>query len=356
MSHFLPRMLLLALVATCSSAVAADELQWISPDGQGQENLLTSYGKPAETTTACPACEQNMCDNCGCGCGADCDGCPRFGLVGFAGVDNFRGVSDGTWNDNFGVVTGLNAGIPIYDTGLAWQMGLSYGVYDFDGRMSSALERSACQTQTFVTTGFYHKANNGRRLSFGLVYDWMLNDNWGVAAIDPTLGQWRGQIEFALNQCNSVGIYATKSDKSSSNWGRMTGDLLPRRFSTRSVDQASVFFHHKFEQGADGKLWVGLPEQDRLTDEGSLGEWLAGAQIEVPLGQRFALYAGAQYMKPSASPGNGGSYQDSTDVFVGLSYYPGRNARTTALNGSCSTPYMPVANNSTFLVDQTPTN
>jgi hypothetical protein len=351
-------MLLLALVTTCSAGLAADELQWIAPDGQGQENVLTSYGKPAappaacpcETPNACAACEES-CDPC-CGCGADCDECPRLGLVLFGGVDNFRGVSDGTFQSNFGVVNGINAGIPIFDTGIAWQLGMSYGIYDWEGRVSAFDQNSAAQTQTFITTGFFHKARNGRRLSFGLVYDWMINDNWGVYATDPTMGQWRGQIEFALSSCNSIGVYGTKNDKGSEEWREIPGLLLPRLVSARSMDQINFFYRHKFEQGADAKIWMGIPERDRLNGEGSLGEWLAGAQIEVPLGCRFALYGGAQYMKPSASPGNGGNEQESSDVFVGLAYYPGRNARTTGLNGTCNVPYLPVANNSTFMVDQ----
>jgi len=355
MSHFLPRMLLLALAATCSAGLAADELQWISPDGQGQETLA-SYGKPAPAAPA--ACDQNLacnaCESCR-GCGADCDECPRLGLVGFSGIDTFRGISDGTYQNNFGVVTGLNAGIPLADTGLAWQMGMSYGIYDFEGRVSAVNENSSAQTQTFITTGFYHKAKDGHRLSFGVVYDWMLNDNWGVYATDQTLSQWRGQIEFALNQCNSIGVYGTLRDRDGDNLRRIPGYLLPRHIYTRSINQANVFFHHKFEMGADGRIWFGVPERDRLAGEGSLGEWLAGFQIEVPLSQRLALYAGAQYMKPSASPGNGGSVEDGYDACIGLVFYPGRNAFSPALNGSCSTPYMPVANNSSFMVDQSRT-
>jgi hypothetical protein len=347
-------MLLLALVATCSAGYAADELQWISPDGQGQENLLTSYGKPAAAPAACPACGQqncacNACDDCNAcrGCGADCDECPRLGLLGFAGIDSFRGVSEGTWQNNFGMVGGVNAGLPLGDTGIAWQLGMSYGAYDFSGRTSSLTDRSACQTQAFITTGFFHKANNGRRLSFGLVYDWMINENWGVDAIDPTLGQWRGQVEYALNSCNAVGIFATVRDRNDSKWGTYNTGAVEQVF-VRGMNQANVFFHHKFQEGADGRIWVGGTDKDLW----SRGEWVAGAQIEVPLGQRVGLYAGGQYMKPSASPGNGGSFQDSSDVFVGLTFYPGRNARSTSLNGGCSLPYMPVANNSTFLVDQ----
>ncbi len=42
-------------------------------------------------------------------------------------------------------------------------------------------------------------------MSFGIVYDWMFNDNWGIFGTNPTLGQWRGQVEWAFNDQNSVG-------------------------------------------------------------------------------------------------------------------------------------------------------
>jgi hypothetical protein len=218
MSHTLSRMVFLTLAAVCSTALAADDLQWIAPEGQGTAGTLASYGPAAPAPAAGACCGQEECGACdSCGrCGADCDECPCLGLVVFGGVDTFRGVSDGTWQSNFGVVNGLNAGIPLADSGIAWQVGMSYGIYDFEGRESSANEPGACQTQTFITTGFFHKANCGHRLSFGLVYDWMINDNWGVAAVDPTLSQWRGQIEYALSPCNAIGFYGTLDDRNSS--------------------------------------------------------------------------------------------------------------------------------------------
>ena len=139
-----------------------------------------------------------------------CDECPPYGIVGFAGFDSFKGISDLVLPSNFGVVTGLNAGVPIpglRDYGFGWQIGLSYGVYDLDGRVAAA-DESHSQQQTFVTTGFFRKAQCDQRLSFGVVYDWMYNTEWGIAGNDPTMGQWRGQIEYAASGCNGIGLWA----------------------------------------------------------------------------------------------------------------------------------------------------
>ena len=62
---------------------------------------------------------------------------------------------------NFGAVTTLNVGVPIpglHDYGLGWQTGIGYGVYDFDGRITGT-DTARSQQQTFVTTGFFRKAN-----------------------------------------------------------------------------------------------------------------------------------------------------------------------------------------------------
>ena len=40
------------------------------------------------------------------------------------------------------------------------------------------------------------------------------------------------------------------------------------------------------------------------------------------------------------------------DVSMGVAWYFGHRAVSHAINGDCGLPYMPVANNSNFLVDQ----
>ena len=94
-----------------------------------------------------------------------CDECPCRGMVGFAGFDSFKGISDGFLPSNFGAVTGFNAAMPVpglSDYGIGWQLGMSYGVYDVDGRVF-AVDRAQSQQQIFVTTGFYHKADCDQR-------------------------------------------------------------------------------------------------------------------------------------------------------------------------------------------------
>ena len=39
------------------------------------------------------------------------------------------------------------------------------------------------------------------------------------------------------------------------------------------------------------------------------------------------------------------------NVGMGIAWYFGGNANSNAINGKCNLPYMPVANNSTFMAD-----
>jgi hypothetical protein len=352
-------MMALTIAAVCQTGLAlAEDFYWVSSDGKAASPApAEKAAAPAQSpcTSGCQAaCSEESCSSCCCSMG--CDECPCRGIVAFAGLDSFKGISDGTYPSNFGAVTGLNGAIPVpglSDYGINWQLGMSYGIYDIDGSASPASASANCQQQVFVTTGFFHKADCDHRLSFGLVYDWMINSEWGSLGIDPTLGQWRGQVEYALSGCNSVGLWATHRDLGSH---INVGTVAPAFVSTRAIDQACLFWHHKFCCGADSFLWAGIPDRTRIerTEGGSLGDWMIGANVQVPLTDTLALYANGSYFRPSASAGGKAAVDQGYDVSMGVVWYFGGNAMSHSLNGKCGLPYMNVANNSTFLVDQAP--
>jgi hypothetical protein len=343
---------LLALAAMCQARIArAEDLHWIS-EGNPSASLIgdekAAPAKDAAAATNGSICGSTACSNNACGCiDAGCDECPRAGIVGFAGLDSFKGISDAFLNSNFGVVGGVNSAIPLMESGISWQLGMSYGIYDVDGRVT--LENAAqTQQQAFITTGFFHKAHDDQRLSYGIVYDWMLNNNWGILGTDPTMGQWRGQIEYALSSCNSVGVWGTARDLGARTYAE-GGTLL---VENRAMSQVNMFWHHKFATGADSWLFVGLPERDRLNGDGSLGDWTIGANVQVPLSESLALYANGSYFRPSQAAGVEAQVENGYDVGMGVVWYFGRHAVSHSLNGACGLPYMSVANNTSFLVDQ----
>lgn len=297
-------------------------------------------------TGECSACDDGCCDDCDLGCGrclADCDGCPGLGLVGWAGLDTFRGLPDGPLAGNFGLVSGLNSGLRLPgifgDLGLGWQTGASYGLYDLQGRVG--FEPASSQEQFFVTTGFFRRATAELPVSGGLVYDWMINDNFGAFASEPFLGQWRGQLGYALGARHEVGWWGAFHDRRDQQAG----------LAFRGISQQNMYLRRHLNNGGDGWIYVGIPERNRLTGAGSLGEWIVGGALSVPLGNRLASYLNFAYMCPSAPAGAIATVEEYWQLGAGLAFYPGRAARSSTVAGRCWLPLMPVATNGTFMVD-----
>ena len=121
----------------------------------------------------------------------------------------------------------------------------------------------------------------------------------------------------------------------------------------RSINQANLFWHHKYDFGGDSWFWVGLPQDSRLNPflGGNLGDFLVGGSVIAPLSDYLALYGNFQYMHPSASPGATADSESAWYIAFGLQYYVGGTARSSTIAGNCWLPLLPVANNGNFLVD-----
>ena len=333
-------------------------------DGSIPDSINEPAGVMCDGSGNCPEC------NAGGGCGfcpPIADKCPRYVMNAFAGFDSFRGVADGTFQNNNGFVTGLNGGMPIPwlgEYGVGFQAGASYGVYDWDGR-AVGTPATGSQTQVFATTGFFRRADSDLPIAAGIVHDWMFNTNFGTNANDPTLGQWRLQTGYLWNAWNEFGVWATFRDlgvhKTTATYNQ----------GYRAVDQASLFWHHKFQKyGADGTFYGGLPTEHRLNQSaaafapagsgGTLGSFIVGTMWNVPVNDRLSFYANGMYMKPSAhggtevGPGGAVAYasaQGFWDMQIGIAFYPWSTARSTTAAGRKWAPYMPMANNGNFMVD-----
>ena len=327
-----------------------NETKVLAPDAQS-ESSYAAYNHSGNNSN-------NSCGQCNDFCAA-CDECPDKGLVLFSGIDSWRGVGDrgnifNRPSNNDGTSFGFNYGARLGGfsdaTGIGLQVGGSYALYDWNGRPFNVgtLTTTQVQQQAFFTVGLFKKANEESSWSYGVVHDWMFNQAWGAFAVNPTLGQWRGQIAYATSTCNEFGVWGTLRDKGATNL-----DSLGNPVSTRAIDQANLFWHHKWELGADSWFWVGIPQSDRLNQiaGGSLGDFLVGGSVIAPLNDYVSLYGNMQYMHPSAGPGSIGSGDASWYVAFGLQYTVGGNACTRTVAGSCWMPLLPVANNGNFLVD-----
>jgi hypothetical protein len=146
-----------------------------------------------------------------------------------------------------------------------------------------------------------------------------------------------------LNAVNEVGVWVAIRDRGDSQ------DIN----AYRTLTHVNLFWHHKFaESNADLTGWIGFFENDRLFDDGSLYSTSFGLLGTVPLNDRLALYAEAEYMNPSdSSMGQFAAIEEGTNVSVGLIYYPRCTSRSRTVAGNCWAPLVPVANNGTMIVD-----
>ena len=76
-----------------------------------------------------------------------------------------------------------------------------------------------------MTAGLFRRAFAGEgffsQFSMGIAYDWLLTNDFGQIDQSPTLGQWRGQIGYALNACNEIGVWGTLRDLGSQKDGHL---------------------------------------------------------------------------------------------------------------------------------------
>lgn len=286
----------------------------------------------------------------GCGNTSSCwealasETCPRFNLQIWSGYESFRGIADGTQTNNGGV-TGFNAGAPLpwlEQYGIGAQFGASSGSYDLMGRPT--FESNRWQQQYYLTAGIFRRTNENSAWSFGLAYDWSINDNFGQFSDEPFLSQWRAQLGYAINPTDEIGIWGTWIDRTDTSAGVRT---------YRPVSQINLYWHHKYTcLNADTWTWIGQPSNGPRGGNGTYGEFLVGSNNQVAITDRLAIYINAAMLKPSANAGTAGSNELGYQLATGFVFYPTCGARSCSVAGRRWAPLMPVANNGNFWVDQ----
>jgi len=113
------------------------------------------------------------------------------------------------------------------------------------------------------------------------------------------------------------------------------------------ITQVNGYLRHRWPTAAWTTVWVGvaaghhnivwvLPDNSR--DDNVL---VYGAQLEMPLSDRFGVTGAANFLTPTAT--------GTVDAYLGLTWYPGRSAqRRTAARYA---PPIAVANNPWFAVN-----
>lgn len=256
----------------------------------------------------------------------------------FLRTDSFRSLPQGSWNGNTGLSVGGNLAclLPYQKEGIGLQGGGSFGFYDWDGRGSD--DSKALQRESFLTLGVFRKTLQGEGWNGGACYDWLFGGKYGVFGLSPTLTQVRGQIGYLFGMTNEIGLlgsYATRLTKKHV-------DAMPVAF--RAVSQVNVFWRYLFSGKAEAMIWTGTPYAKGLMyKSGRSGTYLVGARFKAPLTGSLFLTGHGVYMGARGNKTALQSRNYAADVCFGLTYAFGGKGGVD--------PYMPVADNSNFLVD-----
>jgi hypothetical protein len=295
------------------------------------------------------------------GCMDDCDdGCGCIGnwldnTYVWGGGDVYKSLGDritninggtGALTSSFGTVVGFNTGFGLGGSRIRGQVGASYGVYDFKGRLGIVPEEDELEEQVFLTSGLYKRGDmltDSDPISWGLVLDVFYADHWGVNANEIDLAQLRGIFGYALNECTEVGMWGTfhvNDDLAAVTVAGAPG--VQRRI--RAMNQANLYVKRNTAFGAEIAGYVGV------LDNADIGDWQFGLLGQAPISCNWSVYGNFNYVVPSAAAGPDGSGEEQFNASFGLAYYFGGKAKSPSVTGQAGLPLLNVANNGSFLV------
>ncbi len=265
--------------------------------------------------------------------------------------DAFKNIGDatgnlGSLNNSQGARMGFNSGFRLGDLPIRGQFGLSYGLYDWKGRidLGGLVPASAVEKHLYVTAGIFQRGDfeSGDLLSWGIVYDEFVSDQWGFLAQDFSVGQFRASCGYALNPSQEIGVRGTV--------GVQPGNALTfitagnPAVTVKPQDQLSLFWHSHWDYGADTNLFAGV------VNGGDVGDWLLGFDAKAPLNDCVSVFGGLTYVAPSAATGNRGVTQEAWNISIGLVVSLGSKSATNNVCGFAGMPLLPVANNGSLLL------
>ena len=254
-------------------------------------------------------------------------------------LDDFRGLDAGSWNDSFGAFAALNFFIPL-PASFSTQLAGSYGLYDWAGRGSTPFKNSKTwQQQGFITIAASRQTPYDCGWNAGVAYDWMLNKNFGVFAVNPFFDQIRGQFGYLFRGGNEIGAWGSYGIHTS----HEESLSIPLQF--KGISQVNLFWCHYFKSCGYAMLWLGTPYQRGLMYTGGrAGRFIFGTQFSVPVTNSLSIDGHGSYMAPRGGSGVVPSRNYGTNLCFGITYSFGKCQ-------SSKSPYMTLANNTNFMTD-----
>jgi hypothetical protein len=272
-----------------------------------------------------------------------------------SGFDVYKSIGDrltninggiGSLTSSYGSVTGFNTGFALGDSNLRGQVGASYGVYDWRGRIRLVPEDTDVEQQVFVTAGVYKRgdmAGDNDPISYGVVFDAFAADEWGINANDLDLGQVRAMMGYALNDRFEIGSFGTAWLWDDDAAVTVAGAPGVRR-TVRAANQVNSYIRGNTLAGGSLMGYAGV------FDGADIQCWQFGGTGEAPLSNWFSLYGHANYAVPSAGAGPRGSGEEQFNIQLGICYFFGGKAASPSVTGQQGLPLFDLASNSSFLI------
>ena len=247
-----------------------------------------------------------------------------------AGVTSFQNQSNFGLLANNGTNEYINWAMPFWNAfGIGWQLGGRAVQTNFQQPSLSNSQgtfQANSRQQTFVTTGFFTRAFEGRGLQGGAVYDYLSESYF--EQID--VSQIRGELSYVWGY-HELGFWGAFSAL------EQQGNLVPGSQTpgvASTVDLYTAFYRLHFGDGNEARVWGGASGN---------GQGIVGSTIRAPLSRSLAMEGNFTYLLPDKSQtyslgGTSVTFSPSAwNLSVNLVYYPAGRARR-----SLASPYRPL--------------
>jgi hypothetical protein len=247
-----------------------------------------------------------------------------------AGVTSFQNQSNFGLLANNGTNEYLNWAMPFWNAfGIGWQLGGRAVQTNFQQPSLSNSQgtfQANSRQQTFVTTGFFTRAFEGRGLQGGAVYDYLSESYFEQVDVS----QIRGELSYVWGY-HEVGFWGAF------NVLEQQGSLvpgLPTPGVASTVDLYTAFYRLHFGDANEARVWGGASGN---------GQGIVGAMIRAPLARSLAMEGNFTYLLPDKSQtytlgGTSVTFSPSAwNLSANLVYYPAGRARR-----SLASPYRPL--------------
>jgi hypothetical protein len=324
--------------------------------GDGMCGCQPGCGCGCDGESGC-ACEASC--GCPCGCGAespcilacgdnvclmgegDAEACHtiRIGvpkwqeLMILGGVHGFKGPYDQVRDSgNFGFHEGFNAGFKVPFSDLGYQIGYQAVHSQLHGDKDTGI--SDPHTQQFVTVGMFRRARNGIQL--GIAWDMLRDERF--SAID--FHQLRGELSLIDRGCHEFGlaIAAHLNEHEVFPADEDNGSTL-----FQATDQYLLFYRFHGNRGGEGRVYGGFNDDE---------DAIIGADLLIPIQDRWSLATGFTYLIPEEDAGEDGAAHEAWNIGISLIWH--WDSRARKCHSNCYRPLFNVADNGYMIIDERP--